>query len=65
MIGLLVADVTVGVCGAVVIHRLALVVAHGGVEGALNAPVTVHGLFDGLIVLGRQNLDVLHVKAGL
>ena len=64
VIGLLGADVAVGAVLLVEVHRTALLIFKGRVEGALDASGVVDGLLDGLVVLAGKNLYLLHMLRG-
>ena len=64
MVGLFVSNVTIGVGLSVIVHRLALVIPHGCIKGTLYPASQVHGPFNGLVILGGKDLNLLYMYAG-
>ena len=64
MIRLFVSDVTIGVGLPVIVNGLAPIIPHGCIQGALYSPPQVHSPFNGLVILGGKNLNLLYMHAG-
>ena len=64
MVRLFAAHITVGIGFPVIVHGLALVIPHGGIQRTLHPSFQVYGPFNGIIILGLQDLDLLHMLPG-
>ena len=64
VVRLLASNVTIGIGFPVIVHGLALIIPHGCIQRTLDSPSQVHSPFNGLVIFGRQDLNLLYMDTG-